>query len=40
MSAADMPNHLAVMKGIMNAGERKDLVESLLQQTNLCDFNA
>ena len=29
--------HLAVMKGITNAGERKEMVDALLQQTNLWD---
>jgi ABC-2 type transport system ATP-binding protein len=38
MSALDMLSHLAVMKGITNAGERKAIVEALLQQTNLWDF--
>jgi len=38
MSAYDLLNHLAVMKGILNRGERKELVESLLQQTNLWEF--
>lgn len=37
MSAVDMLSHLAVMKGITNAGERKEVVEGLLQQTNLWD---
>jgi ABC-2 type transport system ATP-binding protein len=37
MSAVDMLSHLAVMKGITVAGERKDAVEALLQQTNLWD---
>jgi len=37
MSAVDMLNHLAIMKGIMNRGERKEIVEALLQQTNLWD---
>jgi ABC-type multidrug transport system ATPase subunit len=37
MSAADLLNHLAAMKGIRNAGERKEIVEALLQQTNLWD---
>lgn len=37
MSAVDMLNHLAVMKGIVKAGERKEIVEGLLQQTNLWD---
>jgi ABC-2 type transport system ATP-binding protein len=35
MSAIDMLQHLAVMKGITSAGERKAIVEALLQQTNL-----
>ena len=37
MSAVDMLNHLAVMKGITKGGERKEIVEALLQQTNLWD---
>jgi ABC-type multidrug transport system ATPase subunit len=37
MSALDMLHHLAVMKGITKGGERKEVVESLLQQTNLWD---
>ena len=35
MSALDMLHHLAVMKGVAKSGERKAVVESLLQQTNL-----
>jgi ABC-2 type transport system ATP-binding protein len=35
MSAADMLLHLAVLKGIASAGERKEMVDALLQQTNL-----
>jgi ABC-2 type transport system ATP-binding protein len=35
ISALDMLNHLAVMKGITSSGERKSIVEALLQQTNL-----
>jgi ABC-2 type transport system ATP-binding protein len=38
ISAADMLSHLAVMKGITNAGERKEMVETLLNQTNLWAF--
>jgi ABC-2 type transport system ATP-binding protein len=38
ISAIDMLSHLAVMKGITNAGERKDSVEALLHQTNLWAF--
>lgn len=37
MSASDMLHHLGVMKGITNAGERKEIVDALLQQTNLWD---
>jgi ABC-type multidrug transport system ATPase subunit len=35
LSAIDMLNHLAVLKGITAAGERKEMVEALLNQTNL-----
>jgi ABC-2 type transport system ATP-binding protein len=35
MSALDMLQHLAVMKGIANKGQRKEMVEALLHQTNL-----
>jgi len=38
ISAVDMLSHLAVMKGITNAGERKEMVETLLHQTNLWAF--
>ncbi len=37
MSAIDMLEHLAVMKGVASRGERKEMVEALLQQTNLWD---
>ena len=37
MSALDLLHHLAVMKGITKSSERKEIVESLLQQTNLWD---
>ena len=37
MSALDMLQHLAILKGITNAGERKAMVEALLNQTNLWD---
>jgi ABC-2 type transport system ATP-binding protein len=37
MSAIDMLTHLAILKGITNPGERKTMVEALLQQTNLWD---
>jgi len=35
MSAVDMLNHLAILKGVVSGGERKEMVEALLQQTNL-----
>ena len=38
LSAVDMLSHLAVMKGITQAGERKEMVEALLNQTNLWAF--
>jgi ABC-type multidrug transport system ATPase subunit len=37
LSALDMLNHLAILKGITAAGERKEVVEALLHQTNLWD---
>ncbi len=37
MSAVDMLNHLAILKGVTVAGERKEMVDALLQQTNLWD---
>ena len=37
MSAMDMLHHLAIMKGITRSGERKEIVEGLLHQTNLWD---
>lgn len=37
MSALDLLDHIAMMKGVVNRGERKDLVEGLLRQTNLYD---
>jgi ABC-2 type transport system ATP-binding protein len=37
MSAVEMLQHLAVMKGVLNRGERKEMVDALLQQTNLWD---
>jgi ABC-2 type transport system ATP-binding protein len=37
MSAVDMLHHLAVMKGITSSKERKEMVDALLQQTNLWD---
>src|ERR1700743_1422016 len=35
MSALDMLHHLAILKGITNKSERAQMVEALLQQTNL-----
>lgn len=35
ISAVDLLNHLAILKGMRNPGERKEQVLSLLQQTNL-----
>ena len=37
VSAYDMLDHMAVLKGVASAGERKDTVETLLAQTNLWD---
>jgi ABC-2 type transport system ATP-binding protein len=37
LSALEMLQHLAVLKGVTNAGERKDMVDALLVQTNLWD---
>ncbi len=37
MSALEMLHHLAILKGIASAGERKTMVEALLNQTNLWD---
>ena len=37
VSAVEMLHHLAVLKGISSAGERKTMVEALLNQTNLWD---
>jgi ABC-2 type transport system ATP-binding protein len=37
MSALDMLQHLAVMKGITNKTERNQMVDALLNQTNLWD---
>ncbi|HEY1612806.1 MAG TPA: ABC transporter ATP-binding protein [Rhizomicrobium sp.] len=35
VSAYDMLDHMAVLKGVTGSGERRDTVETLLQQTNL-----
>jgi ABC-2 type transport system ATP-binding protein len=37
LSAVDMLTHLAVLKGVTNGTERKDIVDALLKQTNLWD---
>src|SRR5580698_9873145 len=37
LSAVDMLQHLAVLKGVTATGERKEMVDALLQQTNLWD---
>ncbi|WP_293905047.1 ABC transporter ATP-binding protein [Phenylobacterium sp.] len=37
VSALDLLDHMAVLKGIAGKGERKDTVETLLQQVNLWD---
>ena len=38
ISSYNMLNHIASLKGVSNKGERKDLVESLLNKTNLWQF--
>ena len=38
ISAVDMLSHLAVMKGITQPGERKEMIDTLLHQTNLWNF--
>ncbi len=37
VTAEEMLDHLAVLKGLTSKGERKDAVEALLRQTNLWD---
>jgi ABC-2 type transport system ATP-binding protein len=37
MSALEMLSHLAILKGVVSMGERKAMVEALLNQTNLWD---
>jgi ABC-type multidrug transport system ATPase subunit len=37
MNAVDMLQHLAVMKGVASRGERKEMIDALLHQTNLWD---
>jgi ABC-type multidrug transport system ATPase subunit len=40
VSAERLLNHFAVLKGLVNAGSRHDVVESLLRRTNLWDVRA
>lgn len=35
VNAENLLNHMAIMKGVVNKGERKDLVKALLEKTNL-----
>lgn len=37
MSAEDLLDHIAILKGLTNRKERKEIVKSLLEQTNLYD---
>src|SRR5215208_3517433 len=37
VSAERLLNHFAVMKGVIDAGPRRDVVEALLRRTNLWD---
>jgi len=37
ISALDMLDHLAVLKGLVKAGERRDVVEAMLKRVNLWD---
>jgi ABC-2 type transport system ATP-binding protein len=37
ISALDLLDHIAVMKGVVNKAERKQMVEAILNQTNLWD---
>jgi ABC-type multidrug transport system ATPase subunit len=34
----ELLNHLAILKGIINKGERRDMVGALLEKTNLWDY--
>lgn len=38
VSAESLLNHFAILKGISNPKERKEIVEALLKRTNLWDF--
>jgi ABC-2 type transport system ATP-binding protein len=37
ISAQDMLSHIALLKGVANSGQRKDLVEAMLRRCNLAD---
>jgi ABC-2 type transport system ATP-binding protein len=37
VSALDLLDHLAILKGIGSAGQRRDMIEALLEQVNLWD---
>ncbi|MEL6944562.1 MAG: ABC transporter ATP-binding protein [Bacteroidota bacterium] len=37
VSAQDLLNHMAVLKGVTNKGERKELISALLERVNLYD---
>src|SRR5215475_5750338 len=37
LSAIDMLQHLAVLKGVTAPGERREMIDALLHQTNLWD---
>ena len=37
VSAQDLLNHMAVLKGVTNKGERKELINALLERVNLYD---
>jgi ABC-type multidrug transport system ATPase subunit len=38
VTAAQMLDHLATLKGITNRGERREVIDGLLQRTNLWDY--
>ena len=37
VSALELPNHFAILKGVTQRAERREMVEGLLHQTNLWD---
>src|SRR5271165_5137991 len=37
ISAVDLLEHIAVLKGVLNKGERRQMVDAILNQTNLWD---